>query len=144
MLKVFYFLLRYFYEKMLYHLANTCTNWNRFGVFLRWNRWLLTRYLHGNGHFCWFYFNMDKPTPLNNYLKIHYCPIHQIDIPPAQILSSSLPEACCPPSIMMSQDGPAKAAPPLCTLNTPRGVMLRSHEAFQASQCTHLGRATMR
>ena len=64
------------------------TNWNQFAVFLRWNRRLLTRYRHENWHFCWFYFNMDKPAAPKNRLNIHCCPIHQIDIPPAQILSS--------------------------------------------------------
>ena len=43
-------------------LANTCTNWNRFAVFLRWNRRLLTRNRHENWHVCWFYFNMDKSS----------------------------------------------------------------------------------
>ena len=33
-------------------------------------------------------FNMDKPTALKNRLNIQFCRLHQIDIPPAQILSS--------------------------------------------------------
>ena len=70
----------------MYH---TCTNCNRFGVFIRWNRRLLTKYRHENWHFCWFYLNMDKPTASKNRLKSIYCPTHQIDIPPAQILSSN-------------------------------------------------------
>ena len=69
-------------------LANTCTNWNRFAVFLRWNRRLFTRYRHENWHFSWFYFNMDKPAAPKNRLNIHCCRMNQIDIPPAQILSS--------------------------------------------------------
>ena len=32
---------------------------------------------------------MDKPVATKNRLKIHYCPIHQIDIPHAQIVSSN-------------------------------------------------------
>ena len=59
-----------------------------FGVFITWNRRLLTKYKHDNWHFCWFYFNMNKPAASKNRLKIHYWPIHQIDIQPAQIISS--------------------------------------------------------
>ena len=85
-LKVFNCFIRYFMNSCCTTLQTyTCTNWNRFAVFLRWKRRLFTRYRHAN---CWFYFNMDKPAATKNCLNINCCRIHQIDIPPAQILSS--------------------------------------------------------
>ena len=40
---------------------------------------------HENWHFCWIYFNIDKPTT-SDYLKILYCPIaYRKVISPAQI-----------------------------------------------------------
>ena len=57
-------------------------------MFLKWNRRLLSKYRHANWHFCWFYFNMDKPAAPKNRLNIHCSLIHQIDIAPALILSS--------------------------------------------------------
>ena len=88
MLKLFYFFIRYL-------MNSCCTTFQTHvriqidnGVFIRWNRRLLTKYRHENWHFRWFYFNMDKPAASKNRLKIRYCTIHQIDIPPDEILSS--------------------------------------------------------
>ena len=58
-----------FHELLLYHLVNTCTDWDPFSVYLRWNRCLLTKYRHEKRHFCWFHVNMDKHIASNFFFK---------------------------------------------------------------------------